>query len=118
MKGRVTRLFVGPFLDALAQIMHRGRFDEIERFFQYHRSFKYPLAGEFSFLTRLARGMNIACDWGLEVSTLSEVYHRVSPRRLPRSIWPTITSISSRPCPRATPAMGCNAWWWTSRSST
>jgi glucosyl-3-phosphoglycerate synthase len=82
MKGRVTRLFVGPFLDALAQIMHRGKFDEIERFFQYHRSFKYPLAGEFSFLTRLARGMNIACDWGLEVSTLSEVYHRVSPRKI------------------------------------
>jgi len=82
MKGRVTRLFVSPLVDSLMQIMHQRGFHELERFFTYHRTFAYPLAGEFSFLTRLARGINIAYDWGLEVSTLSEVYHRVIPRKI------------------------------------
>jgi glucosyl-3-phosphoglycerate synthase len=55
---------------------------ELERFFEYHRTFNYPLAGEFSFTTSLARGVNIAYDWGLEVATLSEVYGRVIPRKI------------------------------------
>lgn len=82
MKGRVTRLFVAPFVDAMAGILRQRNMPDLERFFLYHRSFKYPLAGEVSFLARLARGINIACDWGLEVSTLSEVYHRVAPRKI------------------------------------
>ena len=82
MKGRVTRLFVTPFVDAMARIMRERGFDELNRFFSYHRTFNYPLAGEFSFTVQLARGVNIAYDWGLEVATLSEVYHRVSPRKI------------------------------------
>lgn len=82
MKGRVTRLFVTPFVDAMIRLMHDRGFHELENFFSYHRTYNYPLAGEFSFTARLARGINIACDWGLEVSTLSEVYHRVIPRKI------------------------------------
>jgi len=82
MKGRVTRLFVTPFVDAMMKIMHDRGVYELERFFSYHRTFSYPLAGEFSFAARLARGVNVAYDWGLEVSTLSEVYHRVIPRKI------------------------------------
>ena len=82
MKGRVTRLFVTPFVDAMIRLMQDRGFRELEHFFSYHRTYNYPLAGEFSFTTRLARGINIACDWGLEVSTLSEVYHRVIPRKI------------------------------------
>jgi glucosyl-3-phosphoglycerate synthase len=82
MKGRVTRLFVTPFVDAMSRIMRERGLEELRRFFTYHRTFNYPLAGEFSFLTRLARGINIAYDWGLEVSTLSEVYHRVIPQKI------------------------------------
>jgi len=82
MKGRVTRLFVVPFVDAMAGISRHRAMGELERFFLYHRAFKYPLAGEVSFLARLARGINIACDWGLEVSTLSEVFYRVAPRKV------------------------------------
>ncbi len=77
MKGRVTRLFVTPFVEAMQRLMYDRRHDDLEKFFNYHRTFNYPLAGEFSFNARLARGINIAYDWGLEVSTLSEVYHRV-----------------------------------------
>ena len=82
MKGRVTRLFVVPFVDAMMKIMRERGFYELERFFQYHRSFNYPLAGEFCFTSYLARGLNIAYDWGLEVSTLSEVYNKVMTRKI------------------------------------
>jgi len=82
MKGRVTRLFITPFVDALMNIMNDRGHRELERFFRYHRNFKYPLAGEFSFSAKLARGVNIAYDWGLEVATLSEVYHRALNRKL------------------------------------
>ncbi len=82
MKGRVTRIFVTPLVDALKDIMReRGNY-ELEKFFEYHQSFKYPLAGEFSFATRVARGMDFAYDWGLEVATLSQAYHRVIPRKI------------------------------------
>ncbi|MBW2472174.1 MAG: glycosyl transferase [Deltaproteobacteria bacterium] len=82
MKGRVTRLFVVPFVDAMMKIMRERGFNELENFFQYHRSFNYPLAGEFSFTSYLARGLNIAYDWGLEVSTLSEVYNKVITKKI------------------------------------
>ncbi|MBW1897018.1 MAG: glycosyl transferase [Deltaproteobacteria bacterium] len=82
MKGRTSRLFVAPFVEALAYIMRDRRHNLLEAFFRYHRTFRYPLAGEFSFLTRLARAINIAYDWGLEVSTLSEVYNRLMPKKI------------------------------------
>ncbi len=82
MKGRTTRLFVAPFVEALVSIMHSRSHHTLEEFFRYHRTFRYPLAGEFSFLTRLARAINIAYDWGLEVSTLSEVYNRLTPKKI------------------------------------
>lgn len=82
MKGRTTRLFVAPFVEALGSIMHHSGHQTLEQFFRYHRTFRYPLAGEFSFVTRLARAINIAYDWGLEVSTLSEVYNRLTPKKI------------------------------------
>jgi glucosyl-3-phosphoglycerate synthase len=82
MKGRVTRLFVTPFVDAMRALLYERGYHELVRFFRYHHAFKYPLAGELSINTRLARGVNVACDWGLEVSTLSEVYDRVFPRKI------------------------------------
>ena len=82
MKGRVARLFVMPFVDAMAELMFERGQMKLAQFFAYHRAFKYPLAGEFSFTARLARGMNIAYDWGLEVATLSQVYDQLSPRKI------------------------------------
>jgi glucosyl-3-phosphoglycerate synthase len=82
MKGRVTRLFVTPFVDTMTRIMRERGLVDLQRFFAYHRNFNYPLAGEFSFSTNLARGINIAYDWGLEVSTLSEVYRSLIPQKI------------------------------------
>ncbi|MEN8175322.1 MAG: glycosyl transferase, partial [Pseudomonadota bacterium] len=82
MKGRVTRLFVTPFVDAMANLMNERGCAELARFFHYHSLFKYPLAGEFSMTTHLARGINVAYDWGLEVATLSQVYDQLKPRQI------------------------------------
>ena len=85
MKGRVMRLFITPFVDAMMNVMFERGFNELARFFAFHKSFKYPLSGEFSFTARLAREINIAYDWSLEVATLSEVYHRVKFRKIAQS---------------------------------
>lgn len=58
-------------------MMYERGFTELGKFFNYHRSFKYPLSGEFCLSVKLAKEINIAYDWSLEVATLSEIYHRV-----------------------------------------
>ena len=82
MRGRVTRLFVTPFVDAMVDLMYERGHSRLARFFTFHRVFKYPLAGEFSFTTNVARRLNIAYDWGLEVATLSQVYDQLNPRQI------------------------------------
>jgi len=82
LKGRATRLFVAPFVATLAKIMRQRGHGELEHFFQYHSAFKYPLAGEFSFTADLARRLNVAYDWGLEVATLSQVYDQLTTRQI------------------------------------
>ena len=82
MKGRTTRIFVAPFVETLADLMRKNHEHALEDFLRYHRSFRYPLAGEFSFVTRLGRSLNIANDWALEVSTLSDIYQRTSLRKI------------------------------------
>jgi glucosyl-3-phosphoglycerate synthase len=42
MKGRVTRLFLTPFVDAMMNIMFERGYNEMGGFFGYHRMFKYP----------------------------------------------------------------------------
>jgi glucosyl-3-phosphoglycerate synthase len=79
MHGRVTRLFVTPLIRSLEKIMG------CLSFLVYLDSFRYPLAGEFSMLTELARINRIPSDWGLEVETLAEVYRNYSPRRICQS---------------------------------
>jgi glucosyl-3-phosphoglycerate synthase len=71
-----------PFVDAMVDLMYERGQIQLAQFFAYHRAFKYPLAGEFSFTARLARGINIAYDWGLEVATLSQVYDQLNPRKI------------------------------------
>jgi glucosyl-3-phosphoglycerate synthase len=82
MKGRVTRLFVVPFVETLISLMQKRKDTQLENFFRYHRAYRYPLGGEVCFSTKLAKGINVAHNWSLEVSTLSEVYDKVSPRKI------------------------------------
>lgn len=76
MHGRVTRLFITPFLRALEQI-----FGYLP-FLVYLDSFRYPLAGEFSMHAELARVNRIPADWGLEVGVLAEIYRNCSLKRI------------------------------------
>jgi glucosyl-3-phosphoglycerate synthase len=74
--GRVTRLFVTPLLRAMKATL--GTHPLLE----YLDSFRYPLAGECSMTTDLARINRIPSDWGLEVGTLVEVYRNCSQKRI------------------------------------
>jgi glucosyl-3-phosphoglycerate synthase len=74
--GRVTRLFVTPLLRAMKAVL--GSHPLLD----YLDSFRYPLAGEVSMTTDLARINRIPADWGLEIGTLVEVYRNSSPKRI------------------------------------
>ena len=76
MHGRVTRLLVTPLLRSFERLL--GYLP----FLVYLDSFRYPLAGEFSMITDLARINRIPWDWGLEVGVLSEVFRNCSLRRI------------------------------------
>jgi glucosyl-3-phosphoglycerate synthase len=49
---------------------------------EYLDSFRYPLAGEVSITTDLARINRIPSDWGLEMGPLVEVYRNCSQKRI------------------------------------
>jgi glucosyl-3-phosphoglycerate synthase len=76
MNGRVTRLLVTPMIRALQQLIGP------HAFLAFLDSFRYPLSGEFSMITELARVNRIPWDWGLEVGSLAEVHRNYSPRRV------------------------------------
>jgi glucosyl-3-phosphoglycerate synthase len=45
-------------------------------------SFRYPLAGEFSFRKDVLNDIRIPSDWGLEIGVLSEMYRNYANNRL------------------------------------
>jgi glucosyl-3-phosphoglycerate synthase len=79
MHGRVTRLYVVPMIRALTNIL--GHLPLLD----YLNSFRYPLAGEMSMITDIARVNRVPSDWGLEIGTLAEVYRNCSPKRICQS---------------------------------
>ncbi len=76
LHGRVTRLFYSPLIKALKKTYGQSAY------LDYMDSFRYSLSGEFAFIRTLARGIRISPTWGLEVSTLSEIYDNTSVRRI------------------------------------
>jgi len=76
LHGRVTRLFYTPLIKSLEVTFGTNRY------LDYMESFRYALSGEFAFIRSLGRGIGISPTWGLEVSTLSEVYKNTSNRRI------------------------------------
>jgi glucosyl-3-phosphoglycerate synthase len=76
LHGRVTRLFMTPLLRAMKSVL--GPVPLLE----YLDSFRYPLAGECSMTTDLARINRVPSDWGLEVGLLAEVYRNSSLKRV------------------------------------
>lgn len=76
INGRVSRLLVTPLLRALKKI-----FGEME-YLQFMDSFRYPLAGEFSFRKDVLNDIRIPNDWGLEIGVLSEMHRNYANNRL------------------------------------
>lgn len=76
INGRVSRLLVTPLLRALKKTV--GDMEYLE----YMDSFRYPLAGEFSFRKDVLNDILIPSDWGLEIGVLSEMYRNYSNNRL------------------------------------
>ncbi|MEH6585297.1 MAG: glycosyl transferase [Halioglobus sp.] len=76
INGRVSRLLVTPLLRAL-----KKNLGEME-YLEYMDSFRYPLAGEFSFRRDVLNDIRIPSDWGLEIGVLSEMYRNYANNRL------------------------------------
>ena len=76
INGRVSRLLVTPLIRALQKVV--GHNDYLE----YMDSFRYPLAGEFSFRRDVLNDIRIPSDWGLEIGVLSEMQRNYSHNRL------------------------------------
>ncbi|BFM12411.1 cell wall biogenesis glycosyltransferase [Simiduia litorea] len=76
LNGRVSRLLVTPLLRSLKKI-----FGEMD-YLQYMDTFRYALAGEFSFRKDVLNDIRIPSDWGLEIGVLSEMYRNNSTNRL------------------------------------
>ena len=76
INGRVSRLLVTPLLRALKKTL--GDMEYLE----YMDSFRYPLAGEFSFRRDVLTDIRIPSDWGLEIGVLSEMYRNYANNRL------------------------------------
>ncbi len=76
LSGRVTRLLVTPLLKTFKKVL--GHRDYIE----FIDVFRYPLAGEFSFKSRLLKEIRIPCDWGLEIGLLSEMQRNQAYNRI------------------------------------
>lgn len=76
INGRVSRLLVTPLLRALKRTLGDNEYIE------FMDSFRYPLAGEFSFRRDVLNDIRIPSDWGLEIGVLSEMHRNYSHNRL------------------------------------
>ena len=76
INGRVSRLLVTPMLRALKQLLGENHY------LNYMDSYRYPLAGEFSFRRDVLNDIRIPSDWGLEIGVLSEMHRNYSNNRL------------------------------------
>ncbi len=74
INGRTTRLLVSPLIWALKEVLHAQNITSVNNLLDYMDEFRYPLAGEFSMDTDIARINKIPCDWGLEIGVLQQVY--------------------------------------------
>ncbi|MBM3293924.1 MAG: glycosyl transferase [Candidatus Aminicenantes bacterium] len=76
LHGRVTRLFIAPLFHALETVVGA------HPFLRYLNAFRYPLAGEFALDVDLVRVIRFPGDWGLEVTTLYEIYRNIAEKRI------------------------------------
>ncbi len=76
INGRVCRLLVTPLIRSLKKVV--GDMEYLD----YMDSYRYSLAGEFSFRLDVLKDLRIPSDWGLEIGVLSEMYRNYANNRL------------------------------------
>ncbi|WP_371188302.1 glycosyl transferase [Thalassotalea maritima] len=76
LNGRVSRLLVTPLIRALKKLV------KDDEYLEYLDSYRYALAGEFSFRIDVLNDLRIPSDWGLEIGVLAEMYRNYSTNRL------------------------------------
>jgi len=76
INGRVCRLLVTPLLRSLQKVFGHSEY------LDYMDSFRYPLAGEFSFRRDAISDLRIPSDWGLEIGVLSEMQRNHAVNRI------------------------------------
>lgn len=76
INGRVSRLLVTPLIRALKVVLGESEY------LNYMDSYRYVLAGEFSFRRDVLNDIRIPSDWGLEVGVLSEMHRNYANNRL------------------------------------
>ena len=76
LNGRVCRLLVTPFLEALEMTCGTHNYT------RYLSSFRYPLSGEFAMRMEVVPDIRIPSDWGLEIGFLSELRRNTSQRQI------------------------------------
>ncbi len=76
LNGRVNRLLVTPLLRSLQRVLGHSEY------LDYMDSFRYSLAGEFSFRRDVLNDIRIPSDWGLEIGVLSEMHRNYANNRL------------------------------------
>jgi glucosyl-3-phosphoglycerate synthase len=74
--GRVSRLLVSPLIHALKKVL-----GDLE-YLKFMDSFRYSLAGEFSFRRDVLSDLRIPSDWGLEIGILSEMHRNYATNRI------------------------------------
>jgi len=74
--GRVCRLLVTPLLRSLKKVIGNSEY------LNYMDSYRYSLAGEFSFRRAVLNDLRIPSDWGLEIGVLSEMHRNYANNRL------------------------------------
>jgi glucosyl-3-phosphoglycerate synthase len=77
MYGRVVRLFLNPILEAIIENQQKPL-----DFVQFLFSFRYPLSGEFSLTSDLARDLDIPGNWGIEIGIMAEMFRNVISKRI------------------------------------
>ncbi|BCE00753.1 glycosyl transferase [Marinicellulosiphila megalodicopiae] len=76
LNGRVSRLLVTPLLRSFKRVLGD------RPYLEFMDSFRYALAGEFSFRRDVLQDIRIPSDWGLEIGVLSEMHRNYSNNRL------------------------------------
>ncbi|TKB47029.1 glycosyl transferase [Thalassotalea mangrovi] len=76
LNGRVSRLLVTPLIRALKKLVDKSDY------LDYLDSYRYALAGEFSFRIDVLNDLRIPSDWGLEIGVLAEMKRNYATNRL------------------------------------